>query len=95
MSADVTEPYSASVSPTLRADDDLDAAHPRRDGFGGRLLFRFLRVELHALALDLLQVARRGDERQLARQQKVARVAVGDLHHFAALARRSRRDLEE
>ena len=52
---------------------------------GAPLLFRFLGVELHALALDLLQVAGRREERQLARQQIVARVAVGDLHDFAAL----------
>ena len=56
-----------------------------RHRFGRRLLFGFLRIELHALALDLLQVAGRRDQRQLARQQIIARVAVGDLHDFAAL----------
>ena len=53
---------------------------------GGVFFLRFFHVELHALARNLLQVARRGDQRQLARQQIVARVAGGDLHHFAALA---------
>src|SRR4029079_18745587 len=48
--------------------------------------FGLERVELRALALDLLLVAVGRDQRELARQQIVARVAVGDLHHFAAAA---------
>ena len=85
MSADVTEPYSASVSPTLRVMTTSTPLIRAAMASARVFLFRFFRVELHALALDLLQVARRREQRQLARQQIVARVAVGDLHHFAAL----------
>ena len=53
---------------------------------GDLLLLGFLRLELPALALDLLPVAVGDEQRQLARQQVVARVAVGDLHDLAAAA---------
>src|SRR6185436_8707113 len=49
------------------------------------LLFRFLRVELGALPLYLLPVAGRHRQGQLARQQVIARVTVGDLHDLAAI----------
>src|SRR5438552_7892429 len=67
-------------------DDGFDAGHARRNGFGTALLFRLSDVELHSLALDLLQVAWRRQQRELAQQQEIARVAVRDLHHFAALS---------
>ena len=70
----------------LARDHDLDARHPRGQRLGDLLLLGFLRLELRALALDLLLVALGDQQRQLARQQVVARVAVGDLHDLAAAA---------
>ena len=68
----------------LAGDDDLDVGQPIGDRLGDLLLLGFLGVELGALALDLLLVAVGRQQRQLARQQVVARVAVGDLHDLAA-----------
>src|SRR6185436_17731052 len=66
-------------------DDNLDARQPVGDRLRDFLLFRFLRVELGALPLYLLPVAGRHRQGQLAREQVVARVAVGDLHDLAAI----------
>jgi hypothetical protein len=44
------------------------------------------RLGLGLLALDLPFVAGRHGQRQFARQQEIARVAVGDLHHLATIA---------
>ena len=79
-------PPRPSVLEMVTRDLDLDVRHARGDGLGDLPLFGFLRVELRALALDLLLVAFGRDERQLARQQVVARVAVGDSDDFAALS---------
>ncbi len=87
MSAVVTDPNSTSFSPTLPRDLDFEAAHARRQRFGDLPSLRpRLRLELLALALDLLLVAVGGEQRQLPRQEVVARVAVGDLDDLAALA---------
>ena len=84
MSELVTEPYSASVSPTFRAIST--STLPIRSAMRLRdlLLFGLLRIELDLLALDLFLVAFGRQQRQLARQQVVARVAVGDFHDLAA-----------
>ena len=84
MSAVVTEPYSASVSPTLRAMTTSTPASAIGHASRGLPLLGFLGVELGALALDLLLVAVGRQQRELARQQVVARVAVGDLDDLAA-----------
>ena len=64
-------------------DFQLGVRDALRQRVGDALLFGFLRVELHALALDLLLVALGHDERELARQQIIARVAIGDLDDLA------------
>src|SRR3954471_10612879 len=68
----------------LARDLDLDVLQPAGDGFGDVLLLELFRVELDALALDLFLVALGREQRQLARQQVVAGVAVGDLDDLAA-----------
>ena len=68
----------------LARDHDLDAGHAVGERLGDLLLLGLLGLELRALALDLLLVALGREQRQLARQQVVARVAVGDLHDLAA-----------
>ena len=65
-------------------DLDLDAGEPIGDRLRDPLLFGLFRVVLDLLALDHLLVARGREQRQLARQQVVARVAVGDFHQLAA-----------
>ena len=85
MSAVVTDPYNASVSPTFRLISRLSmAAEPFADRVGHFLFFGLDGVQLRPLALDLLLVPVGDEQRKLARQQIVARVAVGDLHDFAA-----------
>jgi len=68
----------------LPRDLEVDRVEALGDRLGDLPLLELLGVELHALALDLLLVAVRGEQRELARQQVVTRVAVGDLHDFAA-----------
>jgi hypothetical protein len=82
MSAVVTEPKSTSVS--TRRPIDFDGVEPLGDRFGDLALLGLLGIELLALALDLLLVALGDQQSQLAGQQVVAGVAIGDLHHFAA-----------
>ena len=86
MSAAVTEPYSASFSPTCRRDLDLQLAHPLRRSLRPPSDLRLARFGELLLALDLLLVVLGHQQRQLARQQVVARVAVGDLDDVAAAA---------
>ena len=86
MSAAVTDPYSVSCSPTRRATTHLGLRQTRRERVGRRALGGIGGVGDLALALDHLHVARCGGQRQLARQQVIAGVAVGDLHDVAAPA---------
>ena len=66
-------------------DDDFDPRHPGGNSLGGVLFMRFLGVEPHPLTLDVLSIAGCGRQGQLPRQQVVARIAVGHLHHLATL----------
>ena len=68
----------------LAGDLDLDVAQAVGHRLRDLLLLGLFGVELHLLALDHLLVARGAEQRHLARQQVVARVAVGDLHEVAA-----------
>jgi len=84
MSALVTDPKRASVFADLAGDHNLGAAEAIGDGLRHLLLLGLFRIELHLLALDDLLVAFGGQQGHLARQQVVARVAVGHLHEVAA-----------
>ena len=90
ISADVTDPYSASVSPTRRAMTTSTCADARRQGFGRLALLGLARVGDLLLAFDLLAIALGDRQRELARQQVVPRVAVGNLDDVAAASRDSR-----
>src|SRR5437867_8261713 len=68
----------------LARDHNLDRGQAIRHRLRDLQLVGFLRLELRAFALDLFLVAVGGEQRQLARQEVVARVAVGDFHHLAA-----------
>ena len=70
----------------LPGDLDFHGAHASGQALGDLLLFGFLRLELLALALDLLLVAVGGEQGQLAGQEVVACVPVGDLDDLAAVA---------
>ncbi len=83
MSVVVTDPYSAWVSPTRRAISTSTPVQAGGFGVDNLALVGFLRVEFRALTLDLFLVAVSGEQGQLARQQVVARIAVGDLDDFA------------
>ena len=84
MSTAVTEPYNWSVSPTRRAIEISMQPKARGHGFRLPLLFGLARLHDLPLALDVLLVALGRQQRQLPRQQVVARVAVGDLDDLAA-----------
>ena len=75
MSADVTEPYSVLFSPTRRRDLDLGCAEPLAERLGLALLFGVARFGALLLALDLPLVGLGHRQRELARQQVIARVA--------------------
>src|SRR5262249_60153138 len=68
----------------LARDLDLVRREALRPRIGDLLFFQLPGLELQALALDLLLVALGGGQRELARQQVVARVPVCDLHDLAA-----------
>ena len=86
MSAVVTDPNNTCVSPTRRAISSSISPMRSNMACAACLLFVLLGLELAALALDVLPVADRDEQRQLARQQIVARVAVGDFHDLATPA---------
>src|SRR5262249_8676638 len=65
-------------------DDDLEIGQPLGYGTRDLLLFGLPRLKLLPLALDLFLVAFRRKQGELAREQVVARVAVGNLHDLAA-----------
>ena len=84
MSAEVTDPYSVSFSPTRRAIAMSTSASRAASASACDFSSSFRASALRALALDLPLVAVGDRQRQLARQQVVAGVAVGDLHDVAA-----------
>ncbi len=86
ISADVTEPYSVWCSPTRRAISISSCAEALRDRFGLCLLFGVLDFRDLLLALDLALVVVGDRQRQLPREQKIPRVARGDLHDVSAAA---------
>ena len=79
-------PVQGVVLADAAGDLDLGLREPLAVGFRLRLFLEIARLGGVPLALDLLLVGLGDGERQLARQQEVARVAVGDLDNLAASA---------
>ncbi len=72
--------------PDTARDLDLELPQALRDGIGLRLLFEIAGFSQLLLAIDLALVVVVDRQRELARQQVVARVARGDLDDVAAAA---------
>jgi hypothetical protein len=70
----------------LARDGQFERVEPRGDGLGRAALFQVARFGNLAFAFNPLAIGICGRQGELARQQKVAGVAVGDLDDLAALA---------